>query len=503
MKVYKILMFTMLAPLFVSCFSDETSEATAILTEIVIDESSIQSVYNVNKNETLVITPVITQNNGNKPLSYAWEIGTEIYSNDAQLVYVGKELGKYNCRLIVENADGKEFFPFMLYVNSPYEEGITVISKDAKGNSMLSFMQKPENDDEASFATGELFALNNPDEYFAANVADIVQSSGSLILVCQGGGENGDVPAVYYLNEKTLVVENMFTVPEYDDFVPTMMGIPATGYSGTSYPVLCENGKVYEFSTTEAALAKPRKLQSTYAQNCIVNNGSTGYEILFWDLDNSGLSLIYNGYGPYYCSSEYHLMLDNPEFAKKNYFNNRKFATMIPIAMTPKQLTESGNHSELLIFTSMGATAFYRSEVLHTDFWGYDYVEMKPTFLVQNSSQAMVANMPLKENTPCVANKTYYSLLFADGNRIRRWYYNTALSKLATAEELLSVGGNNAIITDLVISDDHKRVYVSFYEPGQEGLNGSVWVFDTDKGTVLEKYDNVCCEPVKMIYKKK
>ena len=490
--------------MFTSCFSDETSEATAILTEIVIDESSIRSIYNVNKNETLVITPVITQKNGEKPLSYAWEIGSDIYSNDARLSFVGKELGKYNCRLIVENADGKVFFPFLLYVNSPYEEGITVISKDAEGNSMLSFMQKPEKDgDVAAFTTGELFALNNPDEHFAANVVDIVQSSGSLILLCKGGGACNDVPAVYYLNEKTLVVENMFTVPEYDDFVPTMMGIPATGYSGTSYPVLCENGKVYEFSTTEAALTKPRKLQSTYAQSCIVNTSSSSYDILFWDKDNNALALIYNGYGPYYCSSEYHLMLDNPEFANKNYFSGRKFIGMCPIAMTPTQVLEAGGHNEFLIFTSIGTTAFLRSEVLHTNFWGYDFTEMKQTFLVQNSSTGMVANMPVKENTPCVANKTYYSFLFADGNKVRRWYYNTALSKIANAEELLSVGGDNAVITDFVISDNHEQVYVSFYEPGETGLNGSVWVFNVDSGEILEKHNNVCYEPVKMIYKAK
>ena len=51
------------------------------------------------------------------------------------------------------------------------------------------------------------------------------------------------------------------------------------------------------------------------------------------------------------------------------------------------------------------------------------------------------------------------------------------------------------------ISDDHLRTYVTFYEPKQEGLNGSVWIFDTDKGSVLEKYDNICYRPVKMIYK--
>lgn len=498
------MMFCAIIPMIAACFSDETSEATGVLTEIVIEEGSMQSVYNVNKNETQVIAPVVYQKNGNKPLSYSWEIGSTIYSNDEVLYFVGDKLGKYNCRLIVENADGKVFFPFTLYVNSPYEEGLTIVSKDARGNSMLSFMQKPENEGgQASFTQGDCFAINNPDESFAANVADIVQSSGSLIVVCQGGGDNADIPTVYYLNEKTLVVENKFTVPEYDDFVPTIMGIPSTGFSGTSYPVLCENGKIYEFSTTEAALTKPRKWQSTYAQNCIVNIDGSTSEILFWDNENSGLCLVYNGYGPYYCSTEYHLMLGNPEFDKKNYFANRAFKTMVPVSMTAKQLAEAGGAQEMLIITSLQAMPIYRSEVLHTALWGYDYTEAKPTFTVQNSSTGMVANSVLNATTPAVANKTFYSLLFADGNKVRCWKYNSSVTGLAAATELLAVGSDNAVITDFVISDDHLRTYVAFYEPGASGLNGSVWVFDTDKGTVLEKYDNVCYEPVKMIYKRK
>ena len=62
---------------------------------------------------------------------------------------------------------------------------------------------------------------------------------------------------------------------------------------------------------------------------------------------------------------------------------------------------------------------------------------------------------------------------------------------------LLNVGSDDAVITSFEISADHKNTYVAFYEPNQEGLNGSVWMFDTDNGTVLEKYDNVCYQPVK------
>ena len=44
---------------------------------------------------------------------------------------------------------------------------------------------------------------------------------------------------------------------------------------------------------------------------------------------------------------------------------------------------------------------------------------------------------------------------------------------------------------------------VLFYEPSQSGKNGSVWVIDTNSGKVLEEYNNVCHQPVKIIYKKK
>lgn len=499
MRILRLCLISAFLPMMVACFSDETTEATRPLSYIMI-ESGIDSIYNIDKNETLVIEPVVTQTNKQKPLTYTWEIELDAYSNEERFVFVGTSLGKYNCRLIVENEDGKSFFPFVLYVNSPYEEGITLLSQDEGGNSMLSFMQKPLYNEEASFTTGDCFAINNPDMQFAAGVADAVQCSGNLIIACQGGGERGDLPTIYYLNEKTLVVENMFTVPEYDDFKPTLLGIPDMAYSGTSYPIICENGKVYEFSTTESAVAMPRKLQSTYAQNCIVNSGS-GYDIVLWDKERGALAQIYNGYGPYYCSKEYNLKSEDPDFDSKNYFNGSEFLAMTKIRMTASQKMNAGDRQEFLILTRKIPNT--RSEVLYTSFWGYDFDKGEVTFNTAHTTQGLLMNNPLKENTPCVANKTYYSLLFADGNKVRRWNYNTRISGLANAPELLVVGSSNAVITAFEISDDHLKTYVAFYEPDQQGLNGSVWVFDTDKGTVLEKYDNVCYKPVKMFYKKR
>lgn len=503
MKNYKkIFLFIITLPLFVACFDDETTEATHPLSEIGIQDGSIKEVYNIGKNETLVISPVVTQTNVEKPLSYTWEIDLEVYSTEQEFQYSAKELGEYNCRFIVENEDGKTFFPFKLNVNSPYEEGITVISTDAQGKSMLSFMQTPYSPNEkAEFTKGDCFVINNPDYNFASNAVDIVQSGGRLVIACQGSGIGDDVASIYCLHEKTLVVENLLRVPEYDDFVPTILAIPAVDYPGISYPVLCENGKTYEYSTTEGVLTPSRKFPYTYAQSCIVSSRSGyDYDILFWDKEIGALANLYVGHGPYYCSRNYHSTREEMDTA--NYFEGKDFVAMTKIRMTDDQLRENGFATEFLSITK-NASAYYKS-VIGTIIWEHNY-DIGENYLASNGfNMAGFSSfpIPLNEKTPCIANATYMSLLFTDGNKVRRWNY-TSSELITNTKELLTVGSDDAIITAFEISKDHKKTYVAFYEPEQEGLNGSVWVFNTDTGEVLEKYDNVCYKPTKMIYKNK
>lgn len=515
MRISKLYLILLLL-LVVACgdrfgYSDLSTDATHPLSELTI-ESGINSVYNIAKNEKIVINPVISQSGKEKELSYTWEIDLKEVSYDATFTFEGEALGKYNCRFIVENEDGKTFFPFTVFVNSPYEEGITILSKDAKGNSMISFMQKPLEGEKGAFAAGDCFTVNNPDENFAAGAVDIVQcrdesiNSGWVIVACNGGGENGDLPTIYYLNEKTFEVENKFTVAEFDVDKPLMFGIPPIVYPQTSYPVLCENGKVYDFSIGEADVIQPRKLQSTYDKSCIVNTAPTSYEILLWDKVNKGLALIYNGYGPYYCSKEYHLMLTDEKFKSLNRYNGRDLMMMTKIRMTDDQLNVTARRNEFLIITQSVFQTI--SEVLYTDFWGYDFVESAYTFEVANThTQNSKLTGPVGVETPCIANKTYNTLLFADGNKVRVWNYAALpndLSKLMDAKTLYTIESEDAVITGFEISDDHKKTYVAYYEPNSDKeLNGSLVVIDTDKGTLIEEFKNISYQPVKMIYKKK
>ena len=499
MRISKFCLMSLLSLLLLSCFSDKSTDAIRPLSEITI-VSGIESVYNIEKNETIKIDPVVTQVFNENELQYTWEINLVEETTDTVFVFTGDKLGKYNCRLIVENKDGKTFFPFTIFVNSPYEEGITILSQDENGKSMISFMQKPNDGNKGKFMDYDCFEKNNPGESFAAGAIDIVQSSGTLMVLCQGGGEADDVPAIYYLNEKTFVVETELRVPEYEDFKPTMFAIPEFGYSGTSYPILCENGKVYDFSTTETVVSKPQRLQYTYEQKCIVTTDKGFDPILLWDKDHGGLSMIYYGLGPYFCSTEYLLEWTDAEFATKNYFANRQFVTMTKIHMTTEQKIANANHEEFLILTRSKLTPAVFSEVLNTDLWKYNGVENE---LITSCSQNEIIALPINVATPCIANKTFFTLLFASGNKVRSWKYDSPLKELPNAKTLATVGSDDAVITGFEMSDDNKKTYVAFYEPKQEGLNGSMWVIDTDKGTVLEQYDNISYQPVKMIYKKK
>ena len=74
MKLRNILGIALLSTILVSCFEDETTLGNRPISEIIIDSTSIQQVYNINKNDTLIISPNISQTVRDKALSYTWEI---------------------------------------------------------------------------------------------------------------------------------------------------------------------------------------------------------------------------------------------------------------------------------------------------------------------------------------------------------------------------------------------------------------------------------------------
>lgn len=500
MKLRHIFTFVTLA-LLSSCFKDETTNATGAISEISITEGTIQSVYDVDRHQTLTINPQVTQTNIQKAVSFTWEIDGEIYSQSPELVYHAKSLGSYNCRLIVENEDGKTFFPFKLNVNSPYEEGLTIVSHDADGKSMLSFMLKQRTAEvEDFFIADDCFAKNNPDEPFASNAIDVLQCNGSLLIACKGDAAKGEPGTVYYLNEKTFILENVMTAPEYDDFRPHKMLIPGSNAVGASYPILCESGKVYEFSANEGAVGEAVKFQSNYSLcSAIYDSGSGVYNnVYMWDNTRGALAMQFNGYGPYYCSSIYQMQPDENGNLSDNYFKGKKFVFMF----MPRVVGKASPYGDQLVVLTRGAV-FYDVCTLENGFWSYNEEEGKNYLGDYGGGKRAGMRCDLTPETPFVATELYNQLYYAKGNQVKRANYTMAdfLDKYVyTHYELES---NTAVITAMELSQDHKETFVAYYEPGESGKNGHVCVIDTETGNLLREYKNVCYRPTRMIYKKK
>src|SRR5690554_1244321 len=112
----KLTLVLCLALLQISCYKDETTLDTNQLSEIEIDLPNVSSsVVHMDKNETLEISPIVTQS-GDKPLTYEWEIDYEVVSTEAELIFFAADLGEFPVRLKVSNEDGSAFATFTLHV---------------------------------------------------------------------------------------------------------------------------------------------------------------------------------------------------------------------------------------------------------------------------------------------------------------------------------------------------------------------------------------------------
>lgn len=502
MKIQYVLMICVLLSL-ASCVDDESTHATSPISEITIEEGSVKERYDINKNEVLTIRPRCRQTNRQKTLSYTWEIDQKVYSQGEEFVYTGNRLGSYDCRLIVENEDGKAFFPFKLNVNSPYEEGITVLSCDPQGKSMLSFMLKQlDGSVEDHFEDGDCFAVNNPDMKLASNASDMMQCGGNLIISCKGGGADGSSSAVYYLNEKTFVMQNYIDASEYPGFKPVKLAIPNVSSAGISYPILCEDGSVYELSVSEGVIIPSIKLKFQYAPTCAVHTseGVGKFTLLFWDETNGGLCQIMNGYGPYFCSREYLISVDKLN-ESNNYFNGRQFVAMF-MPRVPQEFVKTES-PDIWVITKGSSGTIHHKVQLKANFWVSD-VQTGQNSLVDNGGNKVCAFVTPKfhAQSPHVASRLYYTLFFSEDNNVYAWNYTTS-QRLEQAKVYCSPGTAQAVVTSMELSEDQQELFVAFYEPEESGLNGHVWVYDTQEGRLLRKYDNVCYRPVKIMYKKK
>lgn len=503
----------MMALLLAGCAGDDTDFGGRAISEIVIDAASIQAEYNQNKNDVVVIEPVVSQTKAGQTLRYEWEIEHEVYSTEPVLRYPCSRLGTFDCRLIVSNDDGKAFSTFKINVNTPYEEGLVIISNAPDGKSMVSFMLHNIDGTPDTFADGDVFSLNNPEVKFASNVSDVVQSNGSLILACDGNLSAGEPATMYYLNEKTLDLENYFEVPEYPGFQPQAMLLSKAAYSGASYPTLSRDGKVYEFASTEGTVVTSTKFAYTYDTDAYAffDDGSgRNYNIFLWDTELGIPVTMFNGYGGYYCT---------PEWANAPYRTSITPLTNMfapgadePVAMFIPRFTRVQlvlATPQVYIITKSGDQL--RRTSLVKDVWGYDMETGKNKFLVMETLAPVgtLGTVPFEKGMPMVASNTHKRLFYAIGNNVYQWHYPQ--NTLSQARLFTTVGHPGTVIRSMELSADQKTLYVAAYNPDEAGLNGSCYIVGINQSSTTQEitagdvtaHEHISYQPVKIIYKQK
>ncbi len=147
-------------------------------------------------------------------------------------------------RVKVSNEHSSAFYEFKLHINSPYEEGITVLSESGDGTGMLSFMRQMADGTMGNFET-HCLTMNNR-EVFPKSPTDMAKRLSQLFISYKND------PSVYVVNAKTFELENIVKAPEFSDFLPVVMMLPDN--EARTAVAISENGKVYNLASMEGLI---------------------------------------------------------------------------------------------------------------------------------------------------------------------------------------------------------------------------------------------------------
>lgn len=469
MRLFYILLSIVL---LTGCFKDDSTVDTVKISKISIDTLHLQKEYNIDKNSTLTISPAIAQSEHDLPLTYEWEINYSHFSDTETLSFTGEEIGSFPARLKVGNAHGDAFYRFTIHVNSPYEEGITVLSEDTDGSMMLSMMRKYSAEELAAgkveFFNTHCLTTNNPDISFARRPTDIARRGSQLFISCT------DSPTVYIVNDKTLEMENIITVPEYANFKPTRMMI--LDANSRSNPTLCEDGSIYNLASLEQEVLPHTVFTSNYAQ--VTHGYAAAYQIYYYTWDyQKGVVGFYNGYSNW----------TGEQF-------NPPYQGHTPIAMFDNMTGQT-----FTMITSDNGTFYQTTLGVFGSVYDANYnivgIDIREHLAIGGSAA-------INASTPFASSPTYRSIYYAIGNKIYRKYFSDT-DFPTTPWATIDLSG--AEITSLTISPDESQLYVGVYQAGSGELNGHIYLLNSQSGANVSgsPYMNVAYKPVKIFYKPK
>lgn len=448
-----------------SCYKDDSSVGTNPITELSINMKEVTApTINQEKNEPLVIDPIITQKGTEKPVTYEWEINYELFSTEKKLVYPCSKLGTYNVRLKVTNEDGSAYKSFKVNVNSPYEEGLMLLSEDEQGEGSLSFMRKFTPAEIAAGKTetfvGNVFSINNPGEKLGKFPTDIVKRQKQVFISSRGEKK------IYYLNDKTFELEAVITAPDIPDFKPIAMNVPDAAFRTST--ILCEGGKLLNLALLENLVMTHTKYNTP-----VINKTDFGSNIndcfnYYWDPVKSQMLQ----YSAYYTTSS--LTAFEGQDLLNFFYDGTLFYVVTKSKTNPSVITK---------------TVFSK------------YIQnpsTKKLDIIQQAQLNVDGSTELEPSCVTKVNGSFKKLIYAKGNKVYSWFYTG--TEMPTTPFITVDEG---VVTALEQSTDGSLLYVGVYNAAASGMKGSVYVYNMDNGALIKKHTGISNKPVKLFYKKK
>ena len=462
-----------------SCIDDESVGVVRELSLIGI-EAGRDTLYMDFGMDSKIEVAVTQTGKGNMTYEWAWgtanEIGDvkdslEIISTDPVLHYSFRKLGQFKLRLRVTNEDGSSFRYFQLFVRTPFQEGLLVLSKDENNVGRTSFLRTKSPQD---IVTGdEKFTLRACEEVNQEIVLndprDITWYNNWLFLLSDGG------KVIHRYDKVTFDYLNSIQVDQE--------------YPGTRLQtlILVENSPV---STSLAWGTDRGTWLVDYGMGLVTPDtkyslsGETYDKIYFQGIKNA----LFVNFEKSYINHALSGTFPSSRFTSDDVFKNQHIVNL---------MADEGNRLHVITTdpnNPLAVTITYFDDMTARQGWlNYQGAFVNPKRESYQASQPIT----LTRDAVMVTNNTYYVTYYAKGNELYEWIY-----KGLTLPEtpLMTLDGE---ITCMQLSSDEKYVYLGIWNPGaEEELKGSVYILEMDTKKIVREYRGVADKPLKIFYKK-
>lgn len=350
-------------------------------------------------------------------------------------------------------------------MNSPYEEGIFVLTENPDGNGNIAFMRKlteaEKTEGKREAFENNCFTTNNPGLTLGKGISDVVKRVDQLFIASTEGGK------ISLINTKTFELESEITAPDIPNFRPYRLNIPDD--LSTSSMVLSENGKVYKLATLEHLIMSVSGLPTdlNFAMRSQFVAGMNFTSNYFWDKKNSQF------WNLWYINTN-----------SKNTLSNQELICFFATASASYTLTYSKRDETRLTRTKFGP---YIQEYMK------DPVEILEQEEFYNTAST------IKPTSVTVLNDKLNKLIYANDNKVYQWYYS---GTNIPSSPYIEIDNNNKILS-MNVSPDGKELYIATHNNNLSGLKGCMYIYNADNGTLLSKHEGVFDKPVKVFYKNK